>query len=154
MLIFLFLDKQKTKIKSIFRFNLKNKKFFLKKIRIIPKYSRTFAPQNDIIVSKCRIGLWCKGSTTVFGSVCLGSNPGSPTINIRFSLENRIFLFFSLFFQFFLRKNTITIFLAQYLELQYWVLKQESADLSCTSWHFLVDVGSSFFLQYFSIKLN
>ena len=25
------------------------------------------------------IGLWCKGSTTDFDSVCLGSNPGNPT---------------------------------------------------------------------------
>ena len=25
------------------------------------------------------IGLWCNGSTTGFGSVCLGSNPGKPT---------------------------------------------------------------------------
>ncbi len=25
------------------------------------------------------IGLLCNGSTTVFGSVCLGSNPGNPT---------------------------------------------------------------------------
>jgi hypothetical protein len=25
------------------------------------------------------IGLWCNGSTTVFGSVCLGSSPGKPT---------------------------------------------------------------------------
>ena len=25
------------------------------------------------------IGLWCNGSTTGFGSVCPGSNPGSPT---------------------------------------------------------------------------
>ena len=25
------------------------------------------------------IGLWCNGSTTGFGSVCLGSNPGSST---------------------------------------------------------------------------
>ncbi len=24
-------------------------------------------------------GLWCNGSTTGFGSVCLGSNPGKPT---------------------------------------------------------------------------
>ena len=24
-------------------------------------------------------GLWCNGSTTGFGSVCPGSNPGSPT---------------------------------------------------------------------------
>ncbi len=26
-----------------------------------------------------RIGLWCNGSTTGFGSVCPGSNPGKPT---------------------------------------------------------------------------
>ena len=26
-----------------------------------------------------KFGLWCNGSTTGFGSVCLGSNPGSPT---------------------------------------------------------------------------
>ncbi len=25
-------------------------------------------------------GLWCNGSTTDFGSVCLGSNPDGPTI--------------------------------------------------------------------------
>ena len=25
------------------------------------------------------IGLWCNGSTTGFGSVCPGSNPGNPT---------------------------------------------------------------------------
>ena len=27
------------------------------------------------------IELWCNGSTTDFGSVCLGSNPDSSTIN-------------------------------------------------------------------------
>ena len=27
-------------------------------------------------------GLWCNGSTTGFGSVCPGSNPGSPTEKI------------------------------------------------------------------------
>jgi hypothetical protein len=26
-----------------------------------------------------KFGLWCNGSTTGFGSVCPGSNPGSPT---------------------------------------------------------------------------
>ena len=26
-----------------------------------------------------KIGLWCKGSTTDFDSVCLGSNPSNPT---------------------------------------------------------------------------
>lgn len=28
-----------------------------------------------------KFGLWCNGSTTGFGSVCPGSNPGSPTTN-------------------------------------------------------------------------
>lgn len=28
-----------------------------------------------------KFGLWCNGSTTGFGSVCPGSNPGSPTEN-------------------------------------------------------------------------
>ena len=27
-----------------------------------------------------RIVSWCNGSTTVFGTVCLGSNPGETTI--------------------------------------------------------------------------
>ena len=27
------------------------------------------------------IGIWCNGSTTGFGSVCLGSNPSVPTTN-------------------------------------------------------------------------
>ena len=26
------------------------------------------------------IGLWCNGSTTVFGTVCLGSNPSNPAL--------------------------------------------------------------------------
>ncbi len=26
-----------------------------------------------------KFGPWCNGSTTVFGTVCLGSNPGGPT---------------------------------------------------------------------------
>ena len=43
-----------------------------------------------------KFGLWCNGSTTGFGSVCPGSNPGSPTnkgsdIPLRMSE----FLFFS-----------------------------------------------------------
>ena len=33
-------------------------------------------------------GLWCNGSTTGFGSVCPGSNPGSPTTNQRKALRN------------------------------------------------------------------
>ena len=28
---------------------------------------------------RIKFGLWCNGSTTGFGSVCPGSNPGSPT---------------------------------------------------------------------------
>ena len=30
---------------------------------------------------RMKFGLWCNGSTTGFGSVCPGSNPGSPTKN-------------------------------------------------------------------------
>lgn len=26
---------------------------------------------------------WCNGSTTVFGSVCLGSNPGRTTFKVK-----------------------------------------------------------------------
>jgi hypothetical protein len=29
--------------------------------------------------SRFNHGLWCKGSTTDFDSVCLGSNPSNPT---------------------------------------------------------------------------
>ena len=32
------------------------------------------------------IGLWCNGSTTGFGSVCPGSNPGGPTTNYDFNM--------------------------------------------------------------------
>lgn len=37
-----------------------------------PKKRRTFAPAND--------DRWCNGSTTDFGSVCLGSNPCRSTL--------------------------------------------------------------------------
>ena len=44
------------------------------------------------------IVLWCNGSTTVFGSVCLGSNPGKTTIREEGSLKaawpNGFFLLF------------------------------------------------------------
>ena len=30
--------------------------------------------------ASCKIGLWCNGSTTDFGSVGQGSNPCSPTV--------------------------------------------------------------------------
>ena len=40
------------------------------------------------------IGLWCNGSTTGFGSVCPGSNPGSPT---RKRLVNNVCESFSLY---------------------------------------------------------
>ena len=33
-----------------------------------------------------KFGLWCNGSTTGFGSVCPGSNPGSPTEILRKAL--------------------------------------------------------------------
>ena len=34
------------------------------------------------------IGVWCNGSTTDFGSVCVGSNPTTPTIYIRIYNSN------------------------------------------------------------------
>lgn len=44
------------------------------------------------------IVLWCNGSTTVFGSVCLGSNPGKTTIreegNLKAAWPNGFFLLF------------------------------------------------------------
>jgi hypothetical protein len=46
-----------------------------------------------------RIELWCNGSTTDFGSVCLGSNPSSSTAKTGL-LTNRFFyaLFLKSFF--------------------------------------------------------
>ena len=48
--------------------------------------SRNICIFRDILLSLHRFltespmfGLWCNGSTTGFGSVCPGSNPGSPT---------------------------------------------------------------------------
>ena len=38
------------------------------------------------------IVLWCNGSTTVFGSVCLGSNPGKTTIREEGNLKAAWFL--------------------------------------------------------------
>ena len=48
-------------------------------------------------------GLWCNGSTTGFGSVCPGSNPGSPTTIQLIAAKNPLKFasfsgFFSLFF--------------------------------------------------------
>ena len=40
------------------------------------RQTRIFAP---LFNRKPQLGLWCNGSTTGFGSVCPGSNPGSPT---------------------------------------------------------------------------
>ena len=37
-----------------------------------------------------KFGLWCNGSTTGFGSVCPGSNPGSPTTNQRKALRDNL----------------------------------------------------------------
>ena len=37
-----------------------------------------------------KFGLWCNGSTTGFGSVCPGSNPGSPTTNQRKALRDSL----------------------------------------------------------------
>ena len=41
----------------------------LKKTLLLHRFSR----------KALKFGLWCNGSTTGFGSVCPGSNPGSPT---------------------------------------------------------------------------
>ncbi len=38
-----------------------------------------FHPKKDFGLGSNRIVLWCNGSTTVFGSVCPGSNPGKTT---------------------------------------------------------------------------
>ena len=45
-----------------------------------------------------RIVLWCNGSTTGFGSVCLGSNPGRTTQKRREDGELSTFVGDSLFF--------------------------------------------------------
>lgn len=42
-----------------------------------------------------RIVLWCNGSTAVFGSACLGSNPGKTTFLVAKSLKNQRFSGFS-----------------------------------------------------------
>jgi hypothetical protein len=42
---------------------------------------------------KLRIELWCNGSTTDFGSVCLGSNPSSSTTNKNLSVHREVSLF-------------------------------------------------------------
>lgn len=43
-----------------------------------------------------KFGLWCNGSTTGFGSVCPGSNPGSPTEKVlRYNILE-LFLFLGL----------------------------------------------------------
>ena len=49
-----------------------------------------------------KFGLWCNGSTTGFGSVCPGSNPGSPTtiqlIAAKNPLKSQVLVGFLLFF--------------------------------------------------------
>lgn len=60
-------------------------KIFLYKIgwnKIISIFARRF--KRMVIVP------WCNGSTTDFGSVCLGSNPGGTTKN---PAHRRVFLF-------------------------------------------------------------
>ena len=34
---------------------------------------------SEFLRKSIKFGLWCNGSTTGFGSVCPGSNPGNPT---------------------------------------------------------------------------
>lgn len=48
----------------------------------------------DKVFSQCRIAkidLWCNGSTTDFGSVCLGSNPGRSTQRLKHRLSLLLF---------------------------------------------------------------
>ena len=73
-----------------------NKKAFgIKKIlKNIWKESRKAIPLHHFSRKALMIGLWCNGSTTGFGSVCPGSNPGSPT---RKSSTNYIVELFRLF---------------------------------------------------------
>ena len=46
----------------------------------IEKYSLPLQRFWDDESREIRIVLWCNGSTAVFGSACLGSNPGKTTI--------------------------------------------------------------------------
>ena len=48
-----------------------------------------FAPLSK---ERVMIGLWCNGSTTGFGSVCPGSNPGNPT-QVKKMCQKHIFFF-------------------------------------------------------------
>ena len=41
-------------------------------------------------------GLWCNGSTTGFGSVCPGSNPGSPTLTVLRVYLSELFLYIAI----------------------------------------------------------
>ena len=61
-----------------------NKKAFgVKKIlKNIWKESRKAIPLHRFSRKALMIGLWCNGSTTGFGSVRLGSNPGRTTRKI------------------------------------------------------------------------
>ncbi len=44
-------------------------------------HSKSFWPKKveTLFLHPIKAGLWCKGSTTDFDSVCLGSNPSNPT---------------------------------------------------------------------------
>ena len=44
-----------------------------------------------------RIVLWCNGSTTGFGSVCLGSNPGRTTQEVKEKKKSSIYDWWFLF---------------------------------------------------------
>gem|GEM_PF-2138430 len=60
------------------------------KFKIAPYLCTAFEEKHN------KFGLWCNGSTTVFGSVCLGSNPGSPTIHLESSERLTLGAFFFL----------------------------------------------------------
>ena len=58
--------------------SLKSATLFCASFLHVKKNILTFAPTLGFDLSK-RIVLWCNGSTAVFGSACLGSNPGKTT---------------------------------------------------------------------------
>ena len=74
------------------------------------------------------IVLWCNGSTTVFGSVCLGSNPGKTTIREEGSLKaawpNGFFLLFCrrVVSEFYMGLSRVTGFCSYRPRLSIWLV--------------------------------
>ena len=49
----------------------------------------------SILLYRTSLGSWCNGSTTVFGTVCLGSNPGRATLKRSSYIWETFFLWLS-----------------------------------------------------------